>query len=79
MPFIWTVGVSVLLYISVQKILRFSNPGPYFRGLPLEMLSMSFILFDSEYLLKKDSSGYLMAEMPSKGPEESFYDTILQE
>ena len=41
--FIWTVGVSVLLYISVQKILRFSNPGPYFRGLPLEMLSMSFI------------------------------------
>lgn len=41
--FIWTVGVSLLLFLSVEKILRFSSAGPRFRGLPLEMLSMSFI------------------------------------
>ena len=41
--FIWTVGVSVLLFLSVARMIRFSSAGPRFRGLPLEMLSMSFI------------------------------------
>lgn len=40
---IWTVGVSVVLFLSVRKTLKFSAAGPAFRGLPTELLSLGFL------------------------------------
>lgn len=41
--FLWTVGVSLALFFSVKKVLKFSRTGAAYRGLPVEMLSMGFI------------------------------------
>lgn len=40
---LWTAAVSVVLFISVKRTLKFAGTGKAYRGLPVEMLSMGFI------------------------------------
>lgn len=40
---VWTIGVSLALFFSVKKTLKFSRTGPAYRGLPAEMLSLGFL------------------------------------
>ena len=39
----WTIAVSVVMFLSVKKTLKFSRPGKAYRGLPAEMLAAGCI------------------------------------
>lgn len=40
---IWAIAVSIVLFVSVKRMLRFSPARAAYRGLPVEMLSMGLI------------------------------------
>lgn len=39
----WTAAVSIVMFLSVKRTLRFSRPGRAYRGLPVEMLAAGCI------------------------------------